>query len=163
MNHLGLNSCNSFWVNLRLNGPRPKPKASFRNVSYFRWTPVQFIYAGIYSAWLYLGLHISPHVFARNQQNQSAFSKLLTSYRASERVTQLYHPNNSFLCDPRIKKELKCKFIWIYYGRIFIRQDTNCPTSAIACHKDLDYLKPSPCQSPTAKLCQIIIIIGTHE
>ena len=33
---------------------------------------------------LYLGLLISPHVFAHDQQNQSAFSKLLTSYRASE-------------------------------------------------------------------------------
>ena len=40
-------------------------------------------------------------------RNQSAFSKLLTSYRASEWVTELHHPNNSFLCFayPRVKKE----------------------------------------------------------
>ena len=31
-----------------------------------------------------LGLHVSPHVFTRDQQNQSTFSKSLISYWASE-------------------------------------------------------------------------------
>ena len=57
---------------------------------------------------LYLGLLISPHVFAHDQQNQSAFSKLLTSYRVSERVTQLHHLNKSFLClaYPEVKNKV---------------------------------------------------------
>ena len=31
-----------FWVNFRMNGPRPKPKASFCVESFFRWTAVRF-------------------------------------------------------------------------------------------------------------------------
>ena len=39
--------------------------------------------------------------------NKSTLSKVLTSYRASERQTQLHHSHNSFLCSsyPRVEEE----------------------------------------------------------
>ena len=63
---------------------------------------------------------------------------------------------------PRIstrKKELKSKFIWIYYGRIFIRQDTNCPTSAIACHKDLDDLKRAHSKAQQPSYVKLLLLL----
>ena len=120
VNHLGLNIC--AWL-----------CNSFRNLSELTWGWTDWdpsrnnhcllsncfgcniIYAGILCTWLYLGLHtvnidlhlVYMHVIGRQRAKQSAFPKMLTSYKASER--EFHH--SDWLVTVRLKM-LKTKSRW---------------------------------------------------
>ena len=41
----------------------------------------------------------------------------------------------------KVKKDLKYKFIWTFYGRTYLRKDSGSPVVAILKKSDLDILK----------------------
>ena len=41
----------------------------------------------------------------------------------------------------KVKKDLKYKFIWMFYGRTYLRKDSESPVVAIQKKSDLDILK----------------------